>query len=290
MPSGWRQFVPLVLLTAFWTVIGCNTPIRKGKSPLMPAHMSSDSVVLEMFFVRFPLGDTTVNQNLWEEIDEQRFSPEIRERLTRNGFRMGLVTGQIPAELSKLLELTEKPAPGGELETAQVDAVDVQPRVVRRHLQIRANQPGEIIASGVYAQLPLLMGESGQLSGQTYHQAQGILAVKSLPQPNGQVRLELTPELHYDQPKQRWVGDQGMLRLESGRPKRTFDDMILSADLAPGDMLVMSSLPNRRGSLGDYFFTENESGRSEQKLLIVRLSQTQHNGLFDPPETLKLDP
>jgi hypothetical protein len=42
--------------------------------------------------------------------------------------------------------------------------------------------------------------------------------------------------------------------------------------------------------LGDYFFTENDNGKSEQKLLIVRLSQTQHNGLFDPPETLKLDP
>ena len=100
--------------------------------------------------------------------------------------------------------------------------------------------------------------------------------------------MELTPELHHDRPQQRWVGSHGMLRLDTSRPKLVFDDMILSADLAPGAMLVLSSLPNRQGSLGHYFFTEEPGGRVEQKLLIVRLSQTQHDGLFATPEPLKL--
>ena len=150
-------------------------------------------------------------------------------------------------------------------------------------------QRSEILASGVYPQLPVLMCESGQLCGQTYNQAQGVFAVKSFPQPDGRVRLELAPELQHDQPRQRWVGGQGMLRLEASRPKREFDDMTLSTDLAPGAMLVLSSLPNRPGSLGHHFFTESEGGRREQKLLIVRLSQTQHDGLFNPPEPLKLE-
>ena len=76
--------------------------------------MSPDSVVLEIFFIRFPFGDTAVNEKLWEEIDEQQFSPELRERLARNGFRVGLISGQIPIELSKLLELSDKPIPTGE--------------------------------------------------------------------------------------------------------------------------------------------------------------------------------
>ena len=53
-------------------------------------------------------------------------------------------------------------------------------------------------------------------------------------------------------------------------------------------MLVLTSLPNRQGSLGHHFFTET-NGRLEQKLLIIRLSQTQHDGLFVPPEPLRLD-
>jgi hypothetical protein len=64
--------------------------------------------------------------------------------------------------------------------------------------------------------------------------------------------------------------------------------MAITAELAPGSMLILSSLANRPGSLGHHFFTESEP-RLEQKLLIVRLAQTQHDGLFNPPEPLKLE-
>jgi hypothetical protein len=286
---GWSR---IVMLPAVLVLAGCTSVLQRGGSPLMSSQMSPDSVVLEMFFVRFPFGDTTVNEKLWQEIDEQPFAPELRERLVRNGFRVGVISGQLPTELSKLLELGNKPAPSGNMGGAKIndanDLADNQPRVMRRHLQIRAGQRSEIITSGVYAQLPVLMNESGQLCGQTYNQAQGIFAAKSFPQSDGHVRLELTPELQYDQPRQRWVGNQGMLRLEAGRPKREFSDLAISADLTPGAILVLSSLANRPGRLGHHFFTENES-KLEQKILIIRLAQTQHDGLFDPPEPLKLD-
>ncbi len=287
MPSGRRE----ILLLAVLAMSGCATAaLHKGKSPLAPPAMSPDSVVLEMFFVRFPFGDPAVNDKLWGAIDEQQFKPELRERLARNGFRAGLVSGQMPGELTKLMQLSDKPAPTSEPVSTKVDALENQPRVVRRHLQIRAGRRSEIIASSVYAELPVLMCEPGQLCGQTYCQAQGIFSVKSFPQPDGRVRLDLVPELQHDQPQQRWIGDQGVLRLEASRPKRTFDDLALSVELPPGGMLVLSSLPNRPGSLGHHFFTEKENeGHLEQKLLIIRLAQTQRDGLFSPPEPLKLD-
>lgn len=251
--------------------------------------MLPDSVVLDMFFVRFPFGDPAVNDKLWEQVDEQQFPSMLRERLGHNGFRVGVISGQMPAELTKLLELADKPAPSGSIETTKAGNLGADPRVVRRHLQLRTGQRSEILASSVYPELPVLMCESGQIAGQTYSQAQGVFAVKSFPQPDGRVRLQLTPELHYGQPRQRWVGEQNVMRLETSRPRKTYDDMTLTADLAPGAMLILASLPNRTGSLGHHFFTQND-GRIEQKLLVVRLSQTQHDGLFDaPPETLKLD-
>ena len=45
-------------------------------------------------------------------------------------------------------------------------------------------------------------------------------------------------------------------------------------------MLVIGSIPNRPGSLGDRYFAREVSGRNEQTLLIIRLSQTQHDPLF----------
>jgi len=240
-PFSWFAAYPMrpdrrhiVLLLAMLAVTGCATPLQKGKSPLLPAQMSPDSVVLEMFFVRFPFGDPAVNEKLWDEIDEQQFAPELRARLARNGFRAGLVSGQMPIELSQLLQLDDKPALDRHIEDSKVDELAAQPRVVRRHLQLHSGLRSEIVASGVYAQLPVLMSESGQLCGQTYNQAQAMFAVKWSPQPDGRVRLELVPELHHDEPRQRWVGGQGMLRLEAGRPKREFADMTLTTDLAPG--------------------------------------------------------
>jgi hypothetical protein len=160
--------------------------------------------------------------------------------------------------------------------------------VKRRYLQIRAGQPGEIIASNIYPELTVLVSQLGQISGQNYSQAQGIFSIKSFPQPDGRVRLELVPELHHDQPIPRWVGTQGMIRLESSRPKQVYDHLTITVNLSAGSMLILSSLPDRPGSLGHHFFTES-NGSLEQKLLIVRLAQTQSDGLFIPPEPLKIE-
>jgi hypothetical protein len=250
--------------------------------------MSADSVVLDLFFVRYPFGDSDVNEKLWEEIDEQHFPADLRERLARNGFRAGLVSGQMPTELSKLLQLSDKSSPGDVASETNLDDVESQGCVMRQHLQLRAGHPSQVVASGIYPQLPVLMCESDQLCGQTYEQAQGIFEVKSLPQPDGRVRLELVPELHYGEARQRWIANQGMSYLDASRPKRVFADMKLATDLSSGDMLVLGSLANRPGSLGHHFFTEKQD-RLEQKLLVVRLSQTQHDGLFNPPEPIKLE-
>ena len=70
--------------------------------------------------------------------------------------------------------------------------------MVQRHLQLPAGQRSEIIASGVYAQLPVLMCESGERLRSDLQPGQGMFAVKSVPQPDGRIRLELVPELHHD--------------------------------------------------------------------------------------------
>jgi hypothetical protein len=277
MPSRLEKIAALLALLA---IAGCSKPLLKGKSPLAQAQMSSDSCVLDIFFVRVPFGDPKVNDDLWQELDEQHFSADLRVRLMRNGFRVGVVEGQIPIALSNLLELTDKPPPTNEVPNANLSDLGAKPKVMRQHMQIRSGQPSGIIASGTYDQLPVLVCESDRLSGETYEQAQGIFNVKTTPLPDGRVRIDLTPEVHYGQARQHWVADQGMMLLDSGKPKRGFEELALSSVLSPGGMLVMTSLPNRSGSLGHHFFTEN-SGLKEQKLLVVRLSQTQHDGLFD---------
>ena len=182
--------------------------------------------------VRFPFGDAAVNEKLWEQIDEQQFAPDLRERLAQNGFRVGVVSGQMPVELSKLMELSDKPAPTGRLEGVDVSNLETQPRVVRRHVQTRAGQGTEILASSIYPELTVLLRGSDQLSGATYQLAQGVFTAKAFPQPDGRTRLQLVPELQHDQPRPQWdIRNQGVLRLVSDKPKEVYDDMAIAADL-----------------------------------------------------------
>jgi hypothetical protein len=261
---------------------GC-TPIQpQGKPLLTPAQMSSESVALEMFFVRCPLGDERANEAMWSEIDEQSLPAPLRRELARNGFRIGLVGLQLPQPLQQLMDLQETSTPA---HADKPDPVSLdEPRVMKRHLQIRPGQQSEIVASGVYDEWPVLVCQSGQLSGQTYHQAQGSFGLEIVNERDGRVRLDLTPEMSYGEVRQRWVGNQGMLRLDAGRPKRVFESLAISATLAPGQVLILTCLPNRPGSLGHYFFTDSQSAKLQQKLLLVRLAQTQHHDLIALPD------
>ena len=273
---------------------GCTTPdlIEDDKSVLAPPSMPPDSCALEVFFVRFPFDDPTANDQLWQAVDEQQLPPELRHQLRQNGFRAGVVGGQIPMALSRLLELDDKPPPKGEANQVSVADLQAEPRVTRSHLSIRAGRRKEILASSIHDELTAIVHDRGQLGGQTYTKAQAMLAVKTYPQGDGRVRVELVPELHHGDPRQRYVGDQamGMWRFDPGRPRRVFEKMAFDATLSPGSMLLVASLPHLPGSLGHHFFTTEENGELQQRLLVLRLSQTQHGGLFSPPEELNLEP
>jgi hypothetical protein len=259
----------------------------EGKSLLGPLQLPSDSVTLELFFIRVPFGQPDANQTLWQQVDEQQLPTDLRRRLAENGFRAGLISSQPPEVLSRLMELKDKPAPTpGKPTQLKIAEMDQEPRVVRRYLQLRAGKRSEIIASDVYDELPVLIREPGGVCGRSYPKAQGLLALKAAPRADGQVRLELVPEVHYGEPRQRYVGEGAALILEAGRARKVFDELTITAALLPGHMLLIGSLDSRPGALGHQFFTCKSNGRLEQKLLLIRLTQSPHDSLFDPGKDL----
>ncbi len=280
MPSS-RRRTALLVLPLLATVGACSTlGPPENPSPLEPVRMPPESCALDIFFVRFPLGDEEANVDLWNEIDEQQLPNEVRRELTRNGFRVGVVSGQMPMTLARLLELEGKPVARGPCQQVSIAALESAPKVVRHHVQIRAGRPRQIVASGVQEELPVLLCSADGVCGRTYPDAQPSLALTTFPERDGRVRLELVPELHYGDYAQRYTGHQYAFRAEMSRSQRAFEETAFSASLRPGEMLLVGSLPARPGSLGDRFFTQEVSGRKEQKLLVIRLSQTQHDPLF----------
>ena len=246
--------------------------------------MAPGSVVLEVFSIRLPPGEPDLGSRVWEEVDEQHFPVEVRRKLEKNGFRAGILAGQIPPSLVATAGFERQAerrrrGPAGENRGPR----DARAGYVAA-LADPAGQRYEIAASGVIEKMPVLVSEAGEIRGLTYEQAQGIFALHVAPQPDGRVQLELVPEIHHGENRQHWVGDQAIFRLETGRPKRAFEELKLTAVLGPGAMLLLGSQPNRQGSLGHYFFLESNGrdDRLDQKLILVRLCQTQHDDLVSP--------
>ena len=67
---------------------------------------------------------------------------------------------------------------------------------------------------------------------------------------------------------------------QQGKPKRTFDHLAFDATLSAGQMLVLTCMPNRGGTLGHYLFTEPQGDQLQQKLIVVRLAQSRYDDLF----------
>lgn len=199
-----------------------------------------------------------------------------------------MVGGQIPLALSQLLQLKDQPAESTATLTTNVADVGDQQGPMWSHKQLRAGKRSEIVTSEIYDQLAVLKREDGGVCGRTYEKAQGVVAILALPAGDGRVRLELLPELHHGEVRRSFSGSGGAWHVDLARPKCSLDEMAILADLAAGQMVLLTSLPNRPGSLGHHFLTTESSGKLEQKLLIIRLSQTQHDGLFEP-STLPLD-
>lgn len=251
--------------------------------------MWADSVALDIFFVRFPACNAEDAVALWADVDEMHLPAEVRQRLAQNGFRVGLVGGQVPISLSRLLELKDKPAPGSRSLETQLADLEHEPRVVRRHMEIRAGVRTEVIASDVQEEMPVLRCCLAGVEGETFHSAQAVFALTVSNERDGRVRVRLIPEIHHGESKLRYVSTQGAIRIQSGRAKRAFDDLSMEAVLAPGHILVISTLKERPGTIGHRFFAENADGRVEYKLLVLRLAQTQHDELFEPADVIPLD-
>ncbi len=244
--------------------------------------MPADSVALEICTIRGAADDAELNDELWKEVDEQHLPAGLRAQLARNGLRAGRVAGRVPPVIQKLLD-AHKPQilPGG-LTLTSVD----QPAPFeseRRHA--RAGRSGEIIVSDVAERWAVLYRDGqGRLTGGNLPKPQAIFRVTTHPQGDGQARLELLPEIQYGEPRMQHATMGGMLTLLPGRASKAYDGLQMEVLLAPGDVLVLGKLPDSPGTLGHHFFASGARGE-QQKLILVRLAQTQYDDLFRAPPT-----
>lgn len=275
--------IALHCLALLLSASGCRQFEPPAPSPLAKPVMSPDSVALDIVFVQFPTAKAEQCETLWHSVDEQSLPLELRRELRQQGFRAGVIGSHTNPALDRLLG--DQMGPSDQPDDAIVDFQPKEINVRKRHLQLRADHRSEIVVSGIYDQWPLLTRRNGEVTGRTYHQAQGIFALQTHPLGDGRVRVELSPELHHGSPKRQYTVNEGAWVLDSGRPREVFDALRIAAVLSPGEMLLVGQTADAKGSVGARFFNVDDTptGVAAQRLLFIRLAQTQYDDRFSPP-------
>ena len=121
----------------------------------------------------------------------------------------------------------------------------------------------------------------GRVVGKTLYLAQTMFSIRSYPGGDGRVRVELVPEIEHGQPRTRYVGqpNDGSLRLDTGRERAIFNELRFEPQLAPGDALLLTCTDAWKG-LGRQFFAESSGDVRMQRVIVIRLAQTQLDDLF----------
>ena len=240
--------------------------------------MSPDTVVLEVAFVEIPsdmLEKADHDDELWKVIDEQQLPLELRRQLQDNGFRVGVAGVSLSPLLTELLKRTQS--------GLQVDGDPGKIRSLHKRIQSRSGRRSTIVATNQPRDLVALVHDAGHLRGKTHPQGQCNFELRTYPQGDGRVQLQLVPEIEFGSPQTRYAGDheRGAWLVDSGRQTSSFSHLRIESMLSPGQSLVVGCTPQRKG-MGRCFFVDDTSGHPVEKLLLIRLAQTQFDDLFAP--------
>lgn len=267
----------MMIALALSAASGCSqwTTASMDSSLLQKPRMSPDTVVIELAFV-----DISPADDLWEHVDEQHLSIELRRRLAQQGLRSGVTGAQLPGWISDRLEQQQKML---ELDKETGTAVVAEMDGPRR-LQCRSAQPREIEVGSVREQIVLNVEDCDQTGERAFDQARCRLSLITRAQGDGRVQLQVTPEITHGTPRHRWVGSDGSFRFHLSQDYQRYDDLTIHAVLSPGQTLVLTGTGESQG-IGQHFFPTGERIADHRPVLLLRLAQTQLDDLFSPQPT-----
>jgi len=275
--------IGLVCIAVAVFAAGCQVfdepPSDALDSILKPVQSSPESVVLEVFQARVAPPQQPALRAVWGNADETRFDSDLRSRLSANGFRVGVISEAVPRELASLLALQSEAT---QLEEdRQLSPQTAQPQVSRHLIHVKRNERSQVVASELRHEIVVLFSKDGRTSGATYHTTQPTYSLRGYATDGQRVVVELVPELQHGELRNRYSGgEQGILIATPSREREVFDELLISADLEPGELLLLSATDDAAASLGHAFHHAESAGATVRKIIVIRAAEVPPSELF----------
>jgi hypothetical protein len=272
----------LILLGSLVNLTGCNPrtdQLRPENLFGRIGHPSGEVIeprkcMLRVAILDRALRDPVINEVVWKVADEQVLSPEVRRTLEANGLKIGLITGELPADLESVLHAP----PPHKVEPATFLLDDGDPTL------ITISEPVE--------QVSLLVNRDNRPSGKDYRAASGFLRVTASHDGTNRVALRFTPEIHHG-PVQRSFQPIAastpfapqQFKINDGQQVETLGDLSATLALEPGQVAIVGCRPEQKRSLGSFLLAQGEASAEQkrQKLIMVWASRNQLGAIGEKP-------
>ncbi len=263
----------------FWLlaaiVAGCaqwNTQETSNGVPQLPIpKMSRDSIGIEVATVTIDAERLGMLDDIFSRLDEQVLPPKSRQFLSRNGFRAGALGVQLPENLKLLL-----------LETAdrqQHPTADTrQYHDTLQYIQCRRDAPRRVQLWQKHGDVVANYDNGEFKTSEELKEANCHLLVTGKPNDSLSATIQIVPEIAYGPLRQQYVVEDNAFHIEAKRDVIEYDQLEIEMPIRSGEVLMVACDGDPK-KLGSSFFVDPVYG--SQKLLLIRLSQTQVEDYFE---------
>lgn len=228
-----------------------------------------------------PLRDAAINDAVWRVADEQVIAPEVRRALEVNGLRIGLITGELPAEVDAIL----KAPPPNRVEPLQLLLPDGDKTLIS--------------LSDPAPEVSLLLNREGRAFGKDYKDASGWYRLTVNQSSENAVSLRLVPEIHHG-PFQRAFSalptagtfSPQQFMQKDGQQEDTLRELAATLIVQPNQIVAIGCRAEADRSLGSFLCTRTEanSDRLLQKVVLIWASRAVSGNVKAPPGLEPMEP
>ncbi len=249
------------------TVFNTNNVPRSGER-IDPKFCKLDSAIISR-----PVGDPIVDASAWAVADEQVIPAEVRRAFEANGMRVGIVTGDLPADITDAFK--SKPP--------QVEAQWV-------HIALPDGEHTPIVLGEAVESVTLFLNHGGKVDGRDYQDALGRLIVTPKQVGQHDVEIRMVPQIQHGA-KRRTIGTlEGAgsfapqeFAIKDGQQEEILRELALTVEVKPGQTLVVGCRQEQARSLGTFLFLQPEakSDKMLESILLIQASRNQ-DGVAPP--------